>query len=664
MDSVSPRHLVPPESQRLQPVVILRVYFLIALLVTVVGIISAVMASYGRGSIWGFSGSTLLGLWPLYGYAFLLLAGIYFLRRHKSDWMVMLSRSVVRAFTRLGFVNWVLFIMLIALYGWYLLADLDPLGFDATLQVFVFGHLGLLGVLLLIGTGKIKPIKAIIASFSLYGLFIWALYWIPDVQTYPLSMGWSETTWFYDASLFFSQRIYGFRAPLSSLHPSRYLLQAVLFLFPGLPLWAHRLWQVLLWLGLSLAGGLALQRRIHPGDRWLGLGIVAWFTLFCFQGPVYYHLMVVILIVLLGFNKDRLGLSFVYMLVASLWGGISRVNWFPVAGMLTAMLYILEKPQNEKPFWQYWRWPVANSLLGLVVGFSAQAIYVFLSGRRLEDFASSFRSPLLSYRLFPNEAFGMGILLMLLIASLPPIILLLWLLLQKLWMWRPLRLLGVLSILLALLISGLVVSSKIGGGNNLHNLDAFLVFLAVVAMYVMFNRFYADEPQRFTPIKTPTFLILLMAFIPTLFVLNNLRPYATWDDDRAWGDIEQVQGLIDQWVTEDGEVLFIQDRHLLTFGIIDGLMLVPEYEKVFLMEMAMSENEQYLDYFQRDIATRRYDLIVIEPLFFEIKPSTEEFSEENNLWIKYVNRPLDQTYQVVFESEVSELSVLVPRPTQ
>jgi hypothetical protein len=664
MDSLSAGKKPTLEGRQQQPGDILYAYFATALLFTVAGIIFAALETYGLGSIWGFSGSTLLGLWPLYLYASGLLAGIYFSKRHSDARWVTFANAIHRSFSRLRLLNWVVFALLIGLFGYLHLAGFKPLIENPPLQIFVFGHLVLLGALLLSGTGNITPIEGLLGSFSLYSLFLWVVYWVPDVQTYPLTMGWSETTWLYDASLFFSQRIYGFRVPLSTLHPSRYLLQSVPYLIPGLALWVHRLWQVLLWIGLSLAGGLALIKRINPKNLWVGLGIVAWFTLFTFQGPVYYHLMIVIIITLLGFNKQKLGLSFLWVMIASLWAGISRVNWFPVAGMLAATLYILEQPQKEQHFWHYWRWPLITALLGLLVAFSSQATYALLSGRPPEDFVSSFRSSLLFYRLLPNEAFGIGIVLMLVAASLPAVILILWHLLPARRSWRPLRLLGLLTILLALLVAGLIVSSKIGGGNNLHNLDAFMIILAVTATYILFDCFIADDPDHYAQVESPLGLILLMALIPILFVLGNLRPYVTLDFETAWETIEKVQEMTDQWVPEGGEVLFIQDRHLLTFGMIEGVKLVPEYEKVFLMEMAMSENEYYLNNFNHDIKTQRFDLIVIEPLYFYTKPTSEIFSEENNAWIISVNRPIDQTYQVIFVSHKTGLSVLVPRTTE
>ncbi|MFN2197549.1 MAG: hypothetical protein ACK2UW_15635, partial [Anaerolineales bacterium] len=117
-----------------------------------------------------------------------------------------------------------------------------------------------------------------------------AAMFIPDVSTYPLSLGWSEASRYYFASLFFSERIYGHALPPPVLHPSRYLLQAVPFVVDGLPLWFHRLWQVLLWLTLPFATVVLLGRQLKIEDRWRFWMFVLWAFLFCFQGPIYYHL--------------------------------------------------------------------------------------------------------------------------------------------------------------------------------------------------------------------------------------------------------------------------------------------------------------------------------------------------------------------------------------
>ena len=53
------------------------------------------------------------------------------------------------------------------------------------------------------------------------------------VTSYPLSMGWSEGSRYYYASLYFSKSIYGQSFALSTLHPTRYLLQSIPFLIPS-----------------------------------------------------------------------------------------------------------------------------------------------------------------------------------------------------------------------------------------------------------------------------------------------------------------------------------------------------------------------------------------------------------------------------------------------
>ena len=139
--------------------------------------------------------------------------------------------------------------------------------------------------------------------------------------------------------------------PLSQWHPSRYLLLGLPYLLPGTSLLEHRLWQVFLWLALSLGTGLALAHRVRPKSRgaaWLG---AVWAALFLLQGPVYYHLLVCVILVLLGYNRRRFWQTMIVVALASVWAGISRVNWIPVPAMLAAALYLLEEPLHPAGGW-------------------------------------------------------------------------------------------------------------------------------------------------------------------------------------------------------------------------------------------------------------------------------------------------------------------------
>ncbi|RMI06952.1 MAG: hypothetical protein D6681_08070, partial [Calditrichaeota bacterium] len=94
-----------------------------------------------------------------------------------------------------------------------------------------------------------RPPVAWLVGVLLYQVVAYALLWfLGPVSPYPLSLGWSETSRYYYASLFLSPRLYGFRAAWPALHPSRYLLQSIPFWFGTLPLWVHRAWQAALWI--------------------------------------------------------------------------------------------------------------------------------------------------------------------------------------------------------------------------------------------------------------------------------------------------------------------------------------------------------------------------------------------------------------------------------
>ena len=171
-----------------------------------------------------------------------------------------------------------------------------------------------------------------------------------DLGTYPFSLGWSEASRYYYASLFFSERIYGISIPPSILHPTRYLIQSIPFLIPGAGLAVHRVWQVAVWVILSGITGIILGRRIGL-SRWkMILPFSLWVFLFLFQGPVYYHLLVMVVLVVWACRSTQGWWTLFIVGLASIWAGMSRVNWIPVPGMLAAMLYFLEKRRGtEKP---------------------------------------------------------------------------------------------------------------------------------------------------------------------------------------------------------------------------------------------------------------------------------------------------------------------------
>ena len=78
-----------------------------------------------------------------------------------------------------------------------------------------------------------------------------------------------------------------------------------------------------------------------------------WMTLFIFQGPIYFHLVVVLLLMLWGFSADNDRRTWLFLLIAAFWSGLSRINWYPMPGLLASVLFLLEVPYRVKNFWRY-----------------------------------------------------------------------------------------------------------------------------------------------------------------------------------------------------------------------------------------------------------------------------------------------------------------------
>ena len=462
------------------------------------------------------------------------------------------------------------------------------------------------------------------------------------VTTYPFSLGWSEASRFYYGSLYFAQSIYGLQVPLSALHPSRYLLQALPFLIPGLGLTASRLWQYLLWMGLTAISAVALTWRALGTETtpamlkqtWVKALFAGWLFLFLLRVGVYYHLEVMVFVPLLFVQRKQPWRSLIAILFASAWAGISRVNWFPVPAMFAIALYLLEEPLSAaKNLWNYLVTPLLWGLLGLLTALAAQAAYIPLSGnaQNARVFTSSFTSPELWYRLWPNDSYPLGIIPAVLVVCGALLVTLALASLTGRKSLHPLRWAGLWGMLVILAAGGLIVSVKIGGGGDLHNMDAFAVMLALITYYFIGGRVRAEiEPtpaDRPAPLSWPVAATALL--IPLMLLIPALSPTEIYHQDANQQAFVQLKGLA-EGASQKGPVLFINERHLLTFHQIN-VPLVPDYEAVTLMEMAMSNNQPYLQQFYSDLKNHRFAAIVTGKQNIGIKEEGA-FSDENNIW--------------------------------
>lgn len=491
---------------------------------------------------------------------------------------------------------------------------------------------------------------------------------IPSVTAYPFSMGWSETSRYYYPSLFLSRNIYGEQFALPILHPTLHALLAPPYWFDA-PLWAHRFWQT--FLRLALAGLIvpALMSRLSIQNRGVKIFAGMWMILFLLMGPIYLHLTIPVLILLWGFSvhhstrtlRLRSAQAWVAVLLASLWAGTSRVNWYVVPGMIAAVLYLLEVPFNGKNIFNYLLKPALWFVIGTATAFASMQIYIALSGiSNPEDFFTSLSSPLLWYRLLPNESYAFGILPAALFVSLP-----MWIVLYQQFRsrradWHPVRIFFILAALLALFVGGLIVSLKIGGGADLHNLDAYFTVLLIVFSYLVFARYTSENrTAEFIPLHWGNVMSIIV--IPILFLTQSNIAFKTYDPSRIDAVLQSLQAHVDEVNANGGEILFITQRHLISMGMLHNVTLIPEYEREELMEMAMSNNEEFLAHFKQDMESQRFDLIVVDPLTFKILARRRAFSEENNVWVRGIMRPILCNYRLDESFPEDEIALYVPQ---
>ena len=219
---------------------------------------------------------------------------------------------------------------------------------------------------------------------------------------------------------------------------------------------------------------------------------------------------------------------------------------------------------------------------------------------------------------------------------------------------------GMLALLFA---GGLVVSVKIGGGSNLHNLDAYYVLLMVIGGYLFFG---IDAPETETsaimkPKQIPEIVWAIIVVIPIIFALQVGGTVTNRDRIAEESDLLVLNRLIEDSNTQSGEVLFITERQLQVFDFVQDIPLVSDYEKLELAEMANAENESYLDIFYDDISRQRFSLIVIDRFQLTRKTTAEPFHEEHNRWVEHVLLPLLEQYQYSPLSNHKRVFILTPK---
>lgn len=482
---------------------------------------------------------------------------------------------------------------------------------------------------------------------------------LTNVTNYPFSLSWSEGNRLYDYSMHVNSNRYTTVGELEIPYKAfgRYYLWGSLFLIPNTPIWMHRLWNAILWSMPYLALGYLLARwgKLKTIETWT---FAMWILLFLTQGPIYPPLVLSALVVVAFVRLSNWVLSLIGAAVAGFYASASRWTWLPAPTTWSVIILLADlKFEKNEPWFKLIRRLVPVAITAVIgLGTAMLANPKLFSPRYLSK-STAFSQPLLWYRLFPNSTYPEGILLGLIIATAPLITLLIWLVLSKRWNLNWLQILAYAASSAALLSIGLVASVKIGGGNNLHNLDMFLVTLAILVGLML------RQNKIITLNNWPSWvqgLFVLAIFLPAWGVVKGGAPLDLPGQDKVNKGLKVLATEVAK-AQVNGEVLFIDQRQLLTFGYLQNIPLVSQYEKKYMMDQAMAGDKDYFQKFYQDLANHRFTLIVTEPLYKNIQDPNYSFQEENNAWVQWITKPLLCYYEPTMTLRDVRVQLLVPR---
>lgn len=538
---------------------------------------------------------------------------------------------------------------------------------ESAVRFLIFWLLALWGAWLL---RVLRPKTSWPAAFALVLLLQAAVHlvaaYLMGITDYPFALGWSETSRFYYPSLFLSEAIYGQRLPWPILHPSLHLVLVPPYWFDA-PLWVHRAWQILIRFVLVGCLAPALLSRLKVDSAPVRLAAGLWIFLAAFDLPLYLHLAPPVLLVLWGFSVKDTRRTWIFLILASVWAGLSRLNWYPVPGMIAAALYLLETPYRPQTtahrppsIVSYLAQPAAWFVAGSLVAFLSMQTYIALSGiEKTGDFYTSLTSSLLWYRLWPNATYRLGVLPGIALYSLP-----MWIVLALSLARRDMHPLRVSLLLLGLAIlfaGGIVVSMKIGGGGDIHNMDAYGVALIIVSAYFFFGRCVPDESETHPPMNFHWLVTALLVLVVVWFAQRTSIGIVTYDKAESQAALTELQRQVNSVNAQGGEILFITQRHLISMNMLQSVKLTPEYEREELMEMAMANNEAYLDQFKAEIRAQRFAMIVVDPLTTNMLGRDYAMGEENNAWVRFAARPILCNYRAEQTFANDRIVIYVPQ---
>ena len=602
----------------------------------------------------------------LLGYlAVLALAAILISPLHRK-----LLQNLIVWRDRIGWPRWLLLILLLCgpiLFYWLAGAKVY-VGNPNIRFLFLLIELSASAVLLNKGDGHLVSVKTVLVSafaLALISAFIINQTGssIMSVTQFPFSLSWSEGDRIYEDSLLFGQNLYNYPGTILNPYnsPGTYLPQGIFFLFPGISIGLFRLWNVLLTLIPPILIAWILAQKIQ--NLYLRISFMLWATLFfVLEAPLHLPFMIAAIIIFAFMFSESILFRAITLAIASFYVGLSRWTWIPVtAGWGILIDLILYYPNRSGS----WVRRLAPTLLLALIGFLPGLATVFITHPDFGGGSSLINhQPLLWYRLLPNPTLPLGVLLTVILYSGPLVAILIWWMMSRRWELDWLQLLAIWAGLGIFFVGGLVVSTKIGGGGDLHNLDMYLMTLVLVFTLGGYNFLRSGNTSVFSWPSWVQIALCLMIVLP-LYSFSPFPRGASFDPivnlpsrQDAQQELAEINSHISQ-ASQQGLVLMVDQRQLLTFNYAGRIPLVPDYEKKYMMDQAMGNNAAYFQNYYRDLANKRFSLIVIEVL--RLRRTSGAFSDENNDWVDWVSKPTLCFYQPLTTYDNINVQLLIPR---
>ena len=492
------------------------------------------------------------------------------------------------------------------------------------------------------------------------------------VTSYPFPTFWSEGNRFFDYSALLGAFRY-ILPPGETLSVfSSWGMQfpwALPFLIPNLSIGAFRLWNQLVWIIPGIILGLVIAQ---PGRKkatiFATLVFTLWTLLFIDQGPIYAPIIIGAILTVIAV-RQKLIPGMLIIFIAAIYTRYARWTWAYGPGLWGGMLALLQidSPSFKSDNWKKLLKPIFLGISGYIgAQFIPSLVKVITGGSQLELFpdatTSTTRQPLLWDRLWPNATYQPGIVLGIIWAAIPLAILLFYMLIKKYWKLNLLQILSKTTIAITFLIVGIIASTKIGGGSNLHNLDSFIITLVLIggaAFLFVINKAKIDINQDLLL----AILIACALISPVTYTLQNGERLSLPSPEKTNESLNAVRNKVQEYSSQ-GEILFIDHRQLLTFGLVKNVPLINDYEKKRLMDNAMADDTDYFEGFYDDLSAQRFALIVNEPSNIIDRGSDYSFGEENDAYVRWATVPLLCYYEPLYTSQATALELLIPRTSE